>query len=41
MKTILGILILICVLGLTAGCHSGIIRGAGSDVSRMGNSMQK
>ncbi len=41
MKTILGVLILLCVLGLTAGCHSGTTRGMGADLSRMGNSMQK
>lgn len=34
-------LILFCVLGLFAGCHSGIMKGAGSDMSRMGDSLQK
>jgi|GEM_PF-4763343 len=29
------------VMGLVSGCHSGIMRGAGSDMSRMGDSLQK
>ena len=41
MKTFLGLLVLLCLLGLSAGCHSGTTRGIGSDLSRMGNSMQK
>lgn len=41
MKTFLGVLILLCVLGLSAGCHSGTTRGIGSDISRLGNSMQQ
>jgi predicted small secreted protein len=40
MKKFLGMVILFCVLGLTAGCHSGIVRGAGSDISNLGNHMQ-
>ncbi|MFA5167228.1 MAG: entericidin [Candidatus Omnitrophota bacterium] len=41
MKTFLGIVILICALGLMAGCHSGTTRGIGSDISKLGNNMQK
>ncbi len=41
MKTFLGMVILLCVLGLSAGCHSGTTRGIGSDISRLGNNMQK
>jgi predicted small secreted protein len=41
MKTFLGIVVLLCILGLSAGCHSGTMRGVGSDVSNLGNSMQK
>jgi len=41
MKTFLGMVILLCVLGLSVGCHSGIMRGTGSDVSKLGSNMQK
>ena len=41
MKTFLGIVILMCFLGLSAGCHSGTTRGVGSDISKLGNHMQK
>lgn len=41
MKTFLGMLILLCVLGLSIGCHSGTMRGVGSDVSKLGSQMQK
>jgi len=41
MKTSLWILILFFVLGLSAGCHSGIMRGTGSDISKLGSNMQK
>ena len=33
--------LLICILGLSSGCHSGTMRGAGSDVEKMGHAMQK
>ena len=35
------IALLICVLGVTTGCHSGIMRGAGSDVGKLGDRMQR
>ncbi len=41
MKIITVSLILICVLGLSAGCHSGTTRGIGSDISKLGENMQK
>lgn len=41
MKTFLGIMVLLCILGLSSGCHSGTTRGMGADLSRMGNSLQK
>jgi predicted small secreted protein len=41
MKTILSVLTLICVLGLSAGCHSGAVRGVGSDITKLGDHMQK
>ncbi len=30
-----------CMLGMLSGCHSGIMRGAGSDVERLGDRMQR
>lgn len=41
MKTFIGVLILFCILGLSAGCHSGTMRGVGSDISNLGDNMQK
>ena len=41
MKTFLGMGILLCVLALSVGCHSGTVRGVGSDISKLGNHMQK
>lgn len=41
MKAFASVLVVICVLGVLSGCHSGIMRGAGSDVERLGNRMQK
>ena len=41
MKTFVSILIVIGVLVGLSGCHSGIMRGAGSDVERLGNRMQR
>jgi len=41
MRTSLGIILLFCILGVSAGCHSGTTRGIGSDISELGNNMQK
>ena len=41
MRAFLGMVVLLGVLGLVSGCHSGIMKGAGSDMSRMGDSLQK
>jgi len=41
MKTCVSILVVICLLVGLSGCHSGIMRGAGSDVERLGNKMQR
>jgi predicted small secreted protein len=41
MNTSLLIVILLCVMGFSSGCHSGTTRGVGSDISKLGNSMQK
>ncbi len=41
MRTSLAIIILLCVLGLSTGCHSGTTRGMGSDISELGDHMQK
>jgi len=41
MKKVLAVFAFICVLGLSSGCHSGTMRGVGSDVSDLGNSLQK
>ena len=41
MKRFVVVGLVICLLGLSSGCHSGTMRGAGSDVSRMGKAMQK
>ncbi len=40
MKIFLGMVTLICILGLSAGCHSGTTRGIGEDISKLGNHMQ-
>ena len=41
MKNFIWLLVVIGMVGLVSGCHSGIMRGAGSDMSRMGDSLQK
>ena len=41
MKLFVVIALLICMLGVTSGCHSGTMRGAGSDVKRLGDRMQR
>lgn len=41
MKTAVAILLIIGVLVGLNGCHSGIMRGAGSDVERLGDRMQR
>ncbi len=40
MKSFMWILVVICTVGLLSGCNSGIMKGAGSDVSKLGNKMQ-
>lgn len=41
MKAFVALLVVIgALMGLT-GCHSGIMRGAGSDVERLGKGMQR
>lgn len=32
---------LLVFLALTSGCHSGVVRGVGTDISKLGNHMQK
>lgn len=41
MKNTIALLILLGVLGLSAGCHSGTTRGIGSDISKIGDNLQK
>ena len=41
MRTFVVMALIICVLGVISGCHSGIMRGAGSDVERLGERMQR
>lgn len=41
MKTFVATLLVACMLGVLSGCHSGIMRGAGSDVERLGERMQR
>lgn len=40
MKSLMLILVLICTVSLLSGCNSGIMKGAGSDVSELGDKMQ-
>jgi len=40
MKIFLWSFILLCVLTFAVACNSGTMRGVGSDISRLGNSMQ-
>lgn len=39
MKT-LSVLLVLGMLGLVSGCHSGTMRGAGQDVEKLGDRMQ-
>ena len=41
MKSFVVVARCICMLGATSGCHSGIMRGAGADVERLGDRMQR
>ncbi len=41
MKTFVETVLVICMLGVLSGCHSGVMRGAGSDVKRLGDRMQR
>jgi len=41
MKIFLGLVVFICALSVLAGCHSGTTRGIGSDISKLGDNMQK
>ena len=41
MKILVAIVFVICMFGVLSGCHSGIMRGAGSDVERLGDRMQR
>ena len=41
MKNTIVLLMLLCVMSLSAGCHSGTTRGIGNDISKLGDNMQK
>lgn len=41
MKVFAVMVLVTCLLGVLNGCHSGIMRGAGSDVGRLGDAMQR
>ena len=41
MKNIPVMIVLLSILVLSAGCHSGTTRGMGSDISKLGDNMQK
>lgn len=41
MKTFVATVLVICLFGVLGGCHSGIMRGAGADVERLGERMQR
>ena len=41
MNTFVVTLLIACMLGVLSGCHSGIMRGAGADVERLGDRMQR
>ena len=41
MNRVLTIMLMVCVLGAVGGCHSGTIRGVGSDVEKLGERMQR
>ncbi|GEM_PF-2463316 len=41
-KILLGMMLLVaCMLGLSSGCNSGTVKGAGSDIERLGEKMQR
>lgn len=40
MKSLLATLLVVCTLGLLSGCHSGTMKGVGSDVEKLGQNMQ-
>ena len=40
MHALVRIMLAVCVLGLS-GCHSGTVRGMGSDVEKIGERMQR
>ncbi len=41
MKRFMLVLIMILFVGAFNGCHSGTMRGVGSDISRVGDHLQK
>jgi predicted small secreted protein len=41
MKTLVAAILVACLFGVLSGCHSGIMRGAGADVERLGDRMQR
>ncbi len=41
MKTLVETVLLICLVGIVSGCHSGTMRGAGADVESLSHRMQK
>ena len=41
MRSLVWIGLMVCMLALSSGCHSGTVKGAGSDIERMGEAMQK
>ena len=41
MRRLLAMLLAVSLLGVVSGCHSGTVRGAGSDVERLGERMQR
>ncbi len=41
MKTFVAMVLVTCMFGVLGGCHSGTMRGAGSDVERLGDRMQR
>ena len=41
MRLFIAILLIIGALSLLSGCHSGTMRGAGSDVEKLGSRMER
>jgi len=41
MRSLVWIVLVLCAFGFLGGCHSGTMRGAGSDVERLGHRMQR